>query len=499
MINPSSNSPQFSIQIRSAERSLAESGRKISRGEEKTRLIIEGGSAKFNIAVKVTKKGFFTAVKNLLTGHRYVEIKSSSINSNPNKRLFLNINSIAKRCHLTKSEIFDALKQKGGDEKLLTLISTSAQKTESILKNYERVAKKFSERGGASNGEGISPSLLMKTIQIGMKHTDKSYIIKEKGLKFLATYNPKNQSVKLLLFSKKLGAGTFGNVYQLVDVENQKVEALKIAKTKQGSYEDLKNENRILTMIHEGEKKEGIQMAPHQVVSITVSKEGIPIQKVGLLEQKYDGDYNKYIHSIHQIGKGKSSELKWKERVLEFHQLLSGLATMSQMNILHGDLKPENILVKNLGDKQLIHIGDLGGARHLPPGDDSNSWVEEGFVHTPIFTWKEDLALSAQYRSPNERENYINSEKARDVFSMGAIFYKSLTGKLPYKGSGGPRPYPQTDFKYQNIPNIPTELNALIKGMLAKEQKDRITASEALSQLNALIEQYPELKEKMGA
>lgn len=85
--------------------------------------------------------------------------------------------------------------------------------------------------------------------------------------------------------------------------------------------------------------------------------------------------------------------------------------------VIHRDLKPTNILVNNEGEPMLL---DFGIARLL----DETSAADQ--PRTVLF------ALTPDYASP-EQIRGLASTTSTDVYSLGVVFFRLLTGAPPYK------------------------------------------------------------------
>lgn len=95
-------------------------------------------------------------------------------------------------------------------------------------------------------------------------------------------------------------------------------------------------------------------------------------------------------------------------------QIASGLRAFHRQEMVHQDIRPNNIMIDRLGTVRII---DFGATRV--------AGISE------ITAWNEGLVGTAQFTAPE----YFRGERgtaASDLFSLGVIVYKMLTGKLPY-------------------------------------------------------------------
>lgn len=167
--------------------------------------------------------------------------------------------------------------------------------------------------------------------------------------------------------------------------------------------------------------------------------------------------------------------------------LLDGLNSVHQQNILHRDIKPANILrfQGTYGGKETIvlRITDFGIAKVL-------------FA----MTGAPEMAsgLTPDYMSPEQLDRHPTSKS--DIYSMGATLYYMLTGNDPIEAPSdphdvfawqkahrdSPRPNPMDHNLY-----CPARLALLIMQMMSVEPDAR----PSLSQCIAVLEQYIETLE----
>ena len=116
-------------------------------------------------------------------------------------------------------------------------------------------------------------------------------------------------------------------------------------------------------------------------------------------------------------------QLSVNERLDLFRSLCSAVHYVHQHLMVHGDLKGGNVLVTGQGVVKLL---DFGIAKLLNPAPGSGR--EE-----PRAT--SFLALTPEYASPEQvRGEPITT--ASDIYSLGVVLYRLLSGALPYKATG---------------------------------------------------------------
>ena len=114
-----------------------------------------------------------------------------------------------------------------------------------------------------------------------------------------------------------------------------------------------------------------------------------------------------------------SNKLDIKERLKLFLKVASVVQYAHQNLVVHRDLKPNNILITKEGEPKLL---DFGIAKILTP--------EDGIIETA--THGGGWNLTPEFASP-EQINGAPITTSSDVYSLGIILYKLLTGHSPYK------------------------------------------------------------------
>jgi len=168
----------------------------------------------------------------------------------------------------------------------------------------------------------------------------------------------------------------------------------------------------------------------------------------------------------------KENAPPFEKRKLIALVILYGLNEIHKAGIVHTDLKPEQIFLRE--DSEIKHgfqvkICDFDFSR-IPGKFEPPYKVTTQFYSSPEYLRGEEIGFEA------------------DVFTMGIIIYKLLTGKEPYPGSDQAE-YQKAVFEYNIVspkdinPSISDETSELILRMLHPEKSQRPSLIEVHSSI----------------
>ena len=109
--------------------------------------------------------------------------------------------------------------------------------------------------------------------------------------------------------------------------------------------------------------------------------------------------------------------LSVRDRLGLFLQVLDAVQFAHEHHVVHRDLKPSNVLVSSDGT---AHLLDFGIAKLLVEG-------EQDIVATQLA----DGALTPAYAAPEQLDG-LPAGPLADVYALGVLLFKLLTGQLPY-------------------------------------------------------------------
>ncbi|WP_169976906.1 serine/threonine protein kinase [Tautonia rosea] len=154
------------------------------------------------------------------------------------------------------------------------------------------------------------------------------------------------------------------------------------------------------------------------------------------------------------------------------------IETVHQSGLLHLDLKPSNILLSGDRDESLDRVrplvADFGLA--LPWGDAEATWTMAlGPRGTPSYMAPEQLVPERAMIGP-----------AADVYALGAILYRMLTGRPPFLASTKLETYlhlrDRDPVSVRRLnPSVPESLETICLACLRKSPGQRYASAEALA------------------
>jgi serine/threonine-protein kinase len=166
------------------------------------------------------------------------------------------------------------------------------------------------------------------------------------------------------------------------------------------------------------------------------------------------------------------------ERILQcLASVCDALAYAHSRGIVHRDLKPDNIMVGEFGE---VYLMDWGCAI---------ATADRTLVDGPVEA-EGTVAGTVRYMAPEQARGEIGRIDARtDVFSVGAILYKALTGQAPYMGpmEEALAAAERCEFKSPDesggvAVKPPPMLTAIVKKAMAKDPAERYPSAAALAE-----------------
>ena len=204
--------------------------------------------------------------------------------------------------------------------------------------------------------------------------------------------------------TRRIGAGSFGAIYEVQDIETGKVLAVKLEKPNTPSPQ-LQYE--------------------HKIYGILDSATGVPSVYDFWSEDRWKGMVmDRLGNSLGYYFRKCGKILSMKTTLMVAIQMLSRLEYLHQRSFIHRDIKPDNFVFGVGSNSNLLYLIDLGLAKKY----------RDLRTHQHI-NYSEDrgLAGTARYVSINVHLG-VEQSCRDDLESVGYVLVSLVKGKLPWQG-----------------------------------------------------------------
>lgn len=251
---------------------------------------------------------------------------------------------------------------------------------------------------------------------------------------------------------KWIGSGGMGIVYEAEDVDTGDAVALKVLAPYLGAQPDFVERFR--------REAQALKQLRHPNI--------VSFREDGQAEGRY------YIAM--ELLRGRSLEETISERRLELGESLRVATAVAQAlqaaharGITHRDLKPANIILND----EVVKVLDFGIAQFGLPD--------------MTLTRSDAILGTVNYMAPEQRSGARSVGHRADIFSLGVILYRCLTGELPV-GSFEP----PSHFANSWRPSQRRKIDATVQTMLQREPgKRQPNTTQVLAELSAITNAPP--------
>jgi serine/threonine-protein kinase len=255
-----------------------------------------------------------------------------------------------------------------------------------------------------------------------------------------------------------LGRGSMGNVYKVRDRELDEVVALKCLKEQFADHEAAIDQFR--------REVKMARRVTHRNVARTFDI-GSADRGPYLTMEFIEGD------SLDRLLR-EQGPLGAPEFLGYVEPICRALEAAHEVGVVHRDLKPQNVMVTESG--RLV-VTDFGIARPVAVQDEQAEDFHSGTIGTP------------GYMAPEQVEQRPDVDHRADIYALGIIMYRMLTGELPWDGKNAAA----VAFArcVQPAPELPSEghwpasFRYTVRSCLQRDRIDRFqSASEVLEALH---------------
>lgn len=183
----------------------------------------------------------------------------------------------------------------------------------------------------------------------------------------------------------------------------------------------------------------------------------------------------------------REGPLPWPRVVRICGQVAEGLAAAHARGIIHRDIKPANIFrLADPDESDVIKVLDFGIAKFLTAGDDD---ADNPRTATGV------MMGTPEYMAPEVLEG-VRPDVRADVYALGVMMYKLLTGRVPFSGGyiaiaqqmASSRPVPPSQVPGARV-NVTPQVDALILKAIRHEREERTASmAELIAALRASLD-----------
>lgn len=261
---------------------------------------------------------------------------------------------------------------------------------------------------------------------------------------------------------RHLGKGGMGIVVAARHIKLDEAVAIKLMLA-----DDLGNPNSIERFLREARACVKLKNNEHiaRVSDVDTLPSGLPYMVMELLEGR---DLDKLLKD--------SGVLPIHDACSYLIQACRALSDAHQKGIIHRDLKPQNLFLTHRADgSPCVKVLDFGISKHTLV--DESASID--------LTRPSDILGSAYYMSPEQARSSRHVVPQSDIYSLGAVLYKLLTGRAPfpkktmlevYEALLIESPAPPSQFRKE----IPRELENIILRCLDKQVENRFSGANEL-------------------
>jgi serine/threonine protein kinase len=163
----------------------------------------------------------------------------------------------------------------------------------------------------------------------------------------------------------------------------------------------------------------------------------------------------------------RRGQLSLEEVMSLVEQVAAGLEVARVAGVVHRDLKPQNLfLAQQTNAVPIWKILDFGVSRLA---DSGGTLTKDVIVGTP------------GYMSPEQAGGSATTHRS-DIFSFGAVVYRTLTGEPPFAAEDTPQTLYQVVYRNPMRPStlvrgLPPDVDLVLAIALAKDQTDRFDSA----------------------
>lgn len=222
------------------------------------------------------------------------------------------------------------------------------------------------------------------------------------------------------LYVKSVHAeGGLGVVYESDDQELSRRLAVKMPKGDVSGSEALEGFRREIEIIGRLNHPGVVSIVGHGETFDKRPFYAMPFMDCGNLQESAD--------EYHQRDRVHAKDAEFRDLIYRLASVCKTIAYTHSRGVMHLDLKPQNIMLGRYGETVVI---DWGCANHVKVDPKFKVHAEPTVRLTKAGDSQPNNFLTLRYASP-EQLSGTEIAHASDIYSLGAMLYKLITGKAP--------------------------------------------------------------------
>ncbi len=263
-----------------------------------------------------------------------------------------------------------------------------------------------------------------------------------------------------------LGEGGMGRVYE---AQHTRIQSKRFAL--KALHPEFARRKDILARFQREVEAAASINSPHVVgvYDVDQTEDGRPFLVSELLQGKELGDY------LDDAGK---IAVPFAVRIVR--QICKALIAAHERGVVHRDMKPENVFLAGDVHEPVVKVLDFGISRL--EGQQGNTLTKTGFIMgTP------------SYMAPEQAKGERVDHRA-DIYSVGAILYQCVTGKVPFDRSDATATLAavlteEPERPRSIAPDVPEHIEMIIQTAMARSPSDRY---QSMLEFDAALAPYDE-------
>ncbi|MFO0667070.1 MAG: serine/threonine-protein kinase [Polyangiaceae bacterium] len=256
---------------------------------------------------------------------------------------------------------------------------------------------------------------------------------------------------------RELGVGAMGKVYEGVHTSLDQRVAIKVLR------ESLRDDEECLARFEREARIVARLDSPHIVKIVDVDRlpDGLPYMVMELLAGEDLGEVL-----------SRTPSLPIATAVDLVLQACRGVRAAHAAGVIHRDIKPSNLFLARTGDVTILKLMDFGVSKEQVVGRDLTDTT--AMMGTP------------RYMAPEHIKSAKTADARADVWALGVILYRCLSGELPYDGETHAElivrilTEPAVPLR-QVAPYVSEALAKVVEGALKKNVNERFQSVDAFA------------------